>query len=308
MEAVKTYELTIIGGGPAGLTAAIYSGRALVNAVLLERGLPGGQAATSHMIANYPGFPGGIGGPELAQKMEEHAREFGVEVLMAEVSSVAQGEGWYLIKTSDGVIKSKALLVATGSRQKRLGVPEEDELRGKGLSYCATCDGAFFQDRDVVVVGGGDSAVEEAGYLTRFVSRVYLVHRRDQLRAAKSLVERARQNPKIYMVLDSVVTGLKGKDRLEGVEVTNVKTHETRTIAASGIFVYVGLEPNTEFIRGVVDMDQQGYIITTQDMETSAPGVFAAGDVRSKSLRQVATAVGDGALAAVQAGRFLEGH
>jgi len=280
----------------------------MVNAVLLERGLPGGQAATSHMIANYPGFPGGIGGPELAQKMEEHAREFGVEMLMAEVSSVAPGAGGYLIRTSDGLIESRAVVVATGSREKRLGVPMEDELRGKGVSYCATCDGAFFKDKDVVVVGGGDSAVEEAGYLTRFVSRVYLVHRRDQLRAAKSLAQRAAQNPKIDMVLDSVVTGLVGKDRLEGVEVTNVKTHRTRTIPANGIFIYVGLEPNTEFIRGVVDMDQQGYIITTQDMETSAPGVFAAGDVRSKSLRQVATAVGDGALAAVRAVRFLEGH
>ncbi len=306
VESGKRYEVAIIGGGPAGLTAAIYTGRALVSAIVLERGIPGGQAATSYMIENYPGFPKGISGPELARKMEEHAREFGVQIQMGEVSSISPYQGGYLLKTTNGAIEARSIVAAPGCREKSLGVPGEKEFRGKGVSYCATCDGAFFKEKEVVVVGGGDSAVEEAMYLTRFASRVHIVHRRDQLRAAKGLGERAKSDPRIEMVWGSVVLNLEGKDILEGVRVANVKTHEERVIPASGIFIYIGLQPNTECLRGVTELDDQGYIIANEDLKTSARGVFAAGDARRKSLRQVSTAVGDGALAAVQATKYIQ--
>ncbi|MBC7082739.1 MAG: thioredoxin-disulfide reductase [Firmicutes bacterium] len=303
-------EVVVIGAGPAGLAAALYAGRARLATVVLERGAAGGQASTTHLIENYPGFPEGITGPDLMQRMEQQARRFGAEFRYAEVRALATGEdgGGFLISTSDGDLRAPAVIVATGTEPVRLGVPGEDRLRGAGVSYCATCDGAFFRDKHVLVVGGGDSALVEALFLTRFASRVTVVHRRDELRATKVVQEDAFKNPKIGFAWNSVVDEILGADRVEGVILKDTRTGEKRRLDADGVFVAIGSRPDTGFVAGLADLDPQGYILTDDRMRTRTRGLFAAGDVRAKTVRQVVTAVADGAVAAVEAERHISGH
>ena len=300
------YDLLIVGGGPAGLTAGMYATRGGLRTVLVEKLAPGGQAASTFMIENYPGFPEGIPGPALSQAMENQAKRFGLEIINGEIEQlISRGRLWEGIQEGNPFI-GKAVIVATGVNPVKLGIPGEEELTGRGVSYCATCDGPFFRGQDIAVVGGGDSAVDEALYLTRFANQVYLIHRRNALRAEKIIQERAFRNEKIKILWDSVVTKVLGETGVEGMELRNVKTLETRTLKINGVFFYVGLKPNAGFLRGIVKMDEQGYVITDDHMATSAPGIFAAGDVRQKLLRQVTTAVGDGATAAFAAERYIE--
>jgi thioredoxin reductase (NADPH) len=300
------YDLVIAGGGPAGLTAGLYAGRALLKTLLLERMILGGQAASTFLIENYPGFPDGIPGPELSQAMEKQAKNFGVIIESGEIIGLRPAGKLWEIEISGRTIRAKAVIVAAGVEPKKLGVPGEEELRGRGVSYCATCDGPFFRNQEIAVVGGGDSAVEEAIYLTRFAGKVYLIHRRNALRAEKILQDRAFKNPKIEILWDTVVTKVAGQNGVDGLGVRNVKTLAAGDLKVGGVFFYVGWLPLTGFLKGVVALDPAGYVITDADMATSAPGVFAAGDVRQKTLRQVATAVGDGAIAAFSAEKYIE--
>ncbi len=304
--AAENYDLIILGGGPAGLSAGIYASRARINTLLIEKGVPGGQAAVTSHIENYPGFPEGVEGPDLGQRMKDQAVTFGLHVLSAIVSQVTvQGET-KLVHTDHGVLRARALIVASGAQSVPLGVKGELEMRGRGVSYCATCDGAFFHDAVVAVVGGGDSAIEEAIYLTRFAKEVIVIHRRNALRATRILQDRALTHPKVRMMWDSVVDEVAGENVVQSLVVRNVKTGAKSNVAVDGVFVYVGQKPNTEFLGNALKLDERGYIVTNEEMETSAPGVFAAGDVRAKTLRQVITACADGALAAVNADKFLQ--
>jgi thioredoxin reductase (NADPH) len=302
------YDLIIAGGGPAGLTAGLYAARAKMRVLLVEKMAPGGQAATTFLIENYPGFPDGIAGPDLALAMETQAKKFGLEVASGEIKSLASREPYWELETDGQKLAAKGIIIATGVESKKLGVPGEETLRGRGVSYCGTCDGPFFKGQEIGVIGGGDSAVDEALYLTRFASRVYLIHRRRSLRAEKILQERAFQNPKIEILWDTIVTKVLGETGVEGLEIMDLRSKECRTLPVSGVFFYVGLVANTGFLKGVVNLDEQGYVMTDDNMATSARGVFAAGDVRRKILRQVATAVGDGAAAAFSAERYIESH
>lgn len=301
-----SYDVIIIGGGPAGLTAGLYAGRANLKTALVERGMPGGQAATTEMIENYPGFPEGIMGPELMLRMADQARRFGVEFVTTNVERVREEDGRFILSCTDREMVGRALIIATGAEPKELGVKGERELRGRGVSYCATCDGAFFRDKKVAVVGGGDAAVEEALFLTKLVDKVYLIHRRDALRATKVLQERAFANPKIEFIWNTTVAEILGTDKVEALLLQDVKTGAKRSIAVDGVFIYIGMKPNTEFIRELVRVDEGGYLITDDNLMTSVPGIFAAGDVRQKKLRQVITAAADGAIAAVAVEKYLE--
>lgn len=301
------YDLIIIGGGPAGLTAGIYGARARLKTLLLERGLVGGLAATTETIENYPGFPEGVSGWDLMMKFKEQAEKLGLEIRSEEVETLSLEGTVKEIRTSGGEYKGKAIILATGSRPKPLGVPGEADFYGQGVSYCATCDGAFFRNREVVVVGGGDSAVDEAQFLTRFANKVTVVHRRDRFRAAKVSVEKAQANPKIAFKLNAVIESINGEDGVESVEVRDVISGETSSLPAQGVFVYVGTEPNSKFLVGKLELTELGFIKVDTALRTSVPGVFAAGDVRDTPLRQVSTAVGDGAVAAMEAERYLAG-
>lgn len=298
-------QVVIMGSGPAGLTAAIYAGRSQLSPLVLTGSLLGGQAATTSEIENYPGFPNGIGGMELTQLMQQQAQRFGARVEMDEVVEVDLRQHPFIIKTYSATYEANTLIVATGVSPRLLGVPGEEKFKGRGVSYCATCDGFFYKDKTVVVVGGGDSAVEEAIYLTRFASKVYIVHRRNQLRAQKIVQERALQNHKIEIKWDSVVMEVLGTDRVTGVRVKNVRTGEESVLIADGVFTYIGNVPNTQLFRGQLELDEHGYIVTDRRMHTSVPGVFAAGDVQEQVLKQVATAVGSGAIAAMEAEKFI---
>ncbi len=299
-------ELVIIGGGPAGLSAGIYASRAEVETVLLERGVPGGLVISTHFIENYPGFGEGIGGPELVMQMEKQARRFGLETLSVNVDSIAVTEKGIIIKTGNGDISAGAVIIATGVSHQLLGVKGEAQFTGRGVSYCATCDGTFFRDKTVAVVGGGDAAVEEAIFLTRFAKRVYIIHRRDELRATKVLQRRAFENPKIILVWNSVVEEIQGADTVNTLIVKDVRSSERKPLNVEGVFIYVGNKPNSDLVKDIVNLDQNGYIVADENMLTSYAGIYAAGDVRQKLLRQVVTAVADGAIAAVAAGKYLE--
>ncbi len=302
----REYDLIIAGGGPAGLTAGMYAARGRLQTLLIEKMLPGGQAASTFLIENYPGFPQGIAGPELAQAMEAQAKRFGLESAFGEVKKLQPRGPFWQVEYEDRVLLSKAVIISSGVEPVKLGIPGEEALKGRGVSYCATCDGPFFRDQEVAVVGGGDSAVDEAIYLTRFAGRVYLIHRRKSLRAEKILQERAFQNPKIEILWDTIVAGVLGETGVEGLEIMNVRSKECRALKVGGVFFYVGLQAQTEFLKGVIPLDAQGYVITDEKMATSVPGLFAAGDVRQKLFRQVSTAVGDGAIAAYAAERYIE--
>lgn len=298
-------DLVIIGAGPAGLTAGLYAARARMDVLLLEKAVPGGQIIVTDWIENYPGFPEGISGFDLAEKMKNQAEEMGLKIDTAEVKSLHPGTDVKEVVLADRTIKAKSLIIASGASPKKLGIGE-DRYMGKGISFCATCDAPFFRDKTVVAIGGGDTAVQESIYLTKFAKKVYLVHRRDELRATKILQERAFANDKIEMVWDTVATGVDGFFGIEGVHVKNVKTGEEKTLPANGCFIWVGTLPNAQFIGDNIATDAYGFIRADARMETSVPGVFAAGDVRDTPLRQVSTAVGDGAIAAVSAEHYIE--
>ena len=301
------YDLVIIGGGPAGLTAGIYASRARLNVLLLEKAAPGGQVLVSDWIENYPGFPIGSSGYDLVTKMVEQAKRFGLNIETSEVLSLDLSEAVKKIELNDKTITTLSIIIATGASPKKLGVPGEDMFIGKGVSFCATCDGPFFKENVVAAVGGGDTAVQESIFLTKFAKKVYLIHRRDELRATKILQERAMANDKIEFVWDSVVTSIGGGlTNVEKINVKNVKTGEEKEIPVSGCFVWVGTFPNTSFLKATVKVDENGFIIADHNMETSVPGVFAVGDVRNTPLRQVVTAVGDAAIAAVSAEHYIE--
>ena len=303
--AENDYDLVIIGAGPAGLTAGIYAARARLNVLLLEKAVPGGQILVTDWLENYPGFPEGLTGFDLAEKMKNQAEQLGLKIETAEVHSLDLSATKKEIVLKDRSITTKSLIIASGASPRKLGIGEE-KFMGKGISFCATCDGPFFKDKVVVAVGGGDTAVQEAIFLTKFATKVYLVHRRDELRAAKILQERAFENDKIEMVWDSIATGVDGLFGVEKVKIKNVKTNEEKTIDAQGCFIWVGILPNTSFLNDSVKTDGGGFIQVDKNMHTSIPGVFAVGDVRDTPLRQVSTAVGDGAIAAVCAEHFIE--
>ncbi len=297
--------LIIVGSGPAGFTAGIYAGRAQLAPLLITGSAPGGQMALTSEIENYPGFPQGLTGQELTQLMQQQAERFGTRVQMDEVTAVDLSVHPFKVTAYGDEYEAKALIVTTGTSPSKLGVPGEAELTGRGVSYCATCDGFFYQDRRVVVVGGGDAAVEEAIFLTKFATHVYVVHRRNRLRAEKVFQERAFRNEKIAFIWDTAVTEILGDGRVTGVRLKNVKTDEESTLDADGVFIYVGAIPNTGFLEGQLELDDRGYVVTNRQCHTSVPGVFAAGDVQERVLKQVSTAVGSGAMAAMEAEKFI---
>ena len=301
------YDTIIIGAGPAGMTAALYAARSNLKVALIEGGLPGGQMNNTSDIENYPGYAN-ISGPELAEKMFEPLENLGVEHLYGFVETVEDHGEFKKIVTDDQVYETRTVIVATGSKHRLLGVPGEEELNSRGVSYCAVCDGAFFRDQDLLVVGGGDSAVEEAIFLTRFAKSVTIVHRRDELRAQKVLQDRAFANEKINFIWDSVVKEIKGENRVESVVIENVKTNQVTEHAFGGVFIYVGLDPVSDFTKDLQIQDESGWIVTDDHMKTSVAGVFAVGDVRQKDLRQVTTAVGDGAIAGQEAYKYITEH
>lgn len=299
------YDVIILGSGPAGLTAAIYTARARLSTLVLAGSALGGQVALTDRVENYPGFPEGISGAELARRMQEQAEHFGARVEMDEATAVDLSRHPFRITTYGGEREARALIIATGASPRKLGVPGEKEFTGRGVSYCATCDGFFYRGKEVAVVGGGNSAVEEGLFLTRFVERVYLIHRRDRLRADAIVQERALANEKFTFLWDSVVTEILGEQAVSGVRVRHLKTREERVLPVSGVFIYIGMVPNTQFLQGQVRLNEWGYIVTDAAQHTSVPGVFAAGDVQELYLPQVATAVGSGARAAMEAEKFI---
>jgi len=301
------YDVVIIGGGPAGLTAGLYTARARLKSLLIEKGLPGGLVTTTEWVENYPGFEEGIMGVELAQKMEKQAVKFGLEIIQGTVMDISSSKKIKGISLEGDLhYEAKTIILATGAHPRLLKIEGEDEFRGKGVSYCATCDGAFYKGKKIAVVGGGDSAVQEAIFLTKFAEMVYVIHRRDQLRAEKILQERAFSNPKIKFIWNSVPEKISGDDGVNALHIRNLKACENSVLDVQGVFIYIGYNPNTEFLKGLVDLDENNYIITDKNMAASTPGIYAAGDVRNKPLKQIATAVGDGATAAMAAVKYIE--
>ncbi|MCD6427581.1 MAG: thioredoxin-disulfide reductase [Caldisericaceae bacterium] len=301
------YDIAIIGAGPGGLTAGIYAGRSRLKTLIFERLSPGGQIAVSDQVDNYPGFPEGISGKELTDRMEKQAVRFGAEIVPDEVRKIKKEGNLFELETaSSGIVKSKAVIIATGADPVKLPVPEEEKFRGRGISYCATCDAAFFKDKTVAVVGGGDTAIADAIYLTKFAKEVIVVHRRDQLRAVKALQEEAFENPKIKFQWNSVSEHVIGENKVEGLEVKNVKTGEKVLLKVDGIFVAIGTVPNSNIVKGLVELNEKGFIKTNQNRETSVKGLFAVGDVRDTPLRQVVTAAGDGAIAEFSAENYIK--
>jgi len=295
----------IVGGGPAGLTAGLYASRARLHSLLIEKVIFGGQITNAPHVENYPGFPEGISGLELGELMHRQAIQHGLETITAEVHRIGREGGGNTIETTEGDFTARAVIVAAGAELKRLGVAGEEQLSGRGVSYCATCDGPFFKDGVVAVIGGGDSAVEEGLVLTRFASRVILIHRRDRLRASRLLQERAFASKKMTFLWDSVVDEILGNDRVTGLAVRNVKTGDCSRLDISGAFIYVGQSPNTECLGDLIKLDEEGRIPTDGRLETEIGGIFAAGDIRQSSARQAITAAGDGATAALSADKFL---
>ncbi|MFA5974597.1 MAG: thioredoxin-disulfide reductase [Elusimicrobiota bacterium] len=304
----NVYDIVIVGAGPGGLTAGLYGSRAKLKVVILEKELPGGQINKTGIIEDYPGFIS-IDARELAQKMTDHAKAFGAEIRSITASAVRKSNDLFHVETPEGVLKGKSVILATGGSPNALGCKGEKEFLNKGVSYCAICDGPLpiFRNKPMVVIGGGDSAVEEGLYLTKFASRVFLVHRRNELRASQIVQACAKADPKMELVLESVVEEIGGKDLVEWVKIKNVKTNQSRTIPAAGVFIYVGFSPNNGIVKDPVRKDGQGYLLTNPNMETSIPGLFAIGDVRQQLTRQITTAVGDGTTAAVAAEKFIQG-
>lgn len=301
----KIYDVIVIGSGPGGMTAALYASRANLSTLLIERGVPGGQLINTAEVENYAGFKS-IKGPELANNMYEGATQFGAEYTFGDVREVIDGKEYKQVVTSNKIFKTRAIVIATGAEHKKLGIPGEGQLNGRGVSYCAVCDGAFFRERPLVVIGGGDSAVEEGTYLTQFASEVTIIHRRDELRAQKILQDRAFSNDKVNFIWNTVVEEIQGENNVQSLRLRNVETDEVSEFSADGVFIYIGLIPNTSAFEGLGITDEEGWIVTDNKMETSVPGIFAVGDVRDTVLRQVATAVGDGSIAGDAAFKYIE--
>ena len=301
---MSNYEVVIIGGGPAGLTAGLYASRSGLKALLIERGMFGGQIVNAQLVENYPGFPDGIAGFDLASLMQKQATKYGLETTMTEVTGIKKDRA-YRVLTAGAEYKAETIIIAAGSEHRKLGVAGEEKLLGRGISYCATCDGFLFRDREVAVVGGGDTALTDALELSQHASKVYVIHRRDQLRGSQVLQQRALAHPKLKFVWDSVVDEIVGQGTVSALNLRNVKTNEIFRLPVAGVFVAVGLTPNSQAFADAVKLDDAGNIITNELMATSAPGVFAAGDIRGKSVRQISSAVGDGATAAISAFKYL---
>ncbi|MFC1940285.1 thioredoxin-disulfide reductase [Chloroflexota bacterium] len=299
------YDVVIIGAGPAGLTAGLYTSRAGLSSLLIERGLFGGQIINAEKVENYPGFPEGISGFELGQLMHQQAEKYGLKTATANATGLELQEGQRTVNTTEGNFTARALIIAGGSERQKLGVPGEKDFTGKGVSYCATCDAAFFKELPVAVVGGSDTAITEALHLAKFATRVYLIHRRRQLRATRILQERALAEPQIEFLWDSTVDRIEGEDFVKKLLINNVPTGAKSTLEIGGVFVSIGFKPDTEYLKGILTLDPVGHIITNEKMETEISGVFAAGDIRQYSARQAITAAGDGATAAVYAEKFL---
>ncbi|MEK4297828.1 thioredoxin-disulfide reductase [Oceanobacillus sp. FSL W8-0428] len=306
MSEEKIYDVIIAGAGPAGMTAAVYASRANLDTLMLERGIPGGQMANTEDVENYPGFDH-ILGPDLSNKMFDHAKKFGAEYAYGDIKSIEDHGNYKTIHAGKKEYHTKALIIATGAQYKKLGIPGEEELGGRGVSYCAVCDGAFFKEKELVVVGGGDSAVEEGVYLTRFASKVTIVHRRDELRAQRILQDRAFDNNKIEFIWDTVPEKINGTDgKVSSITLKNNKTNEVYDFETNGVFVYIGMLPLNDPFTELGITDEEGYIPTSENMETKIPGIFAAGDIRAKDLRQIVTATGDGSIAAETAIKYVE--
>ncbi|MCE5329293.1 thioredoxin-disulfide reductase [bacterium] len=318
MEEIKK-ELLIIGAGPAGLGSAVYAYRAGMDFAIIDKISAGGQIITTELIENYPGFYENLSGFDLMQKMIEHVKNFGVEVKeFCEIKEItiterksktknSKTDRKYICKSDDIRFLTDTIILATGAGPKKLGAKNEEDFVGKGISFCATCDGALYRDMDVAVIGGGNAAIEEALFLTKFAKRVFIVHRRDELRASKRIQERAFSNPKIRFLLSSEILSFEGKTKLEYVVLKNNKSDSVKKVKVSGVFEYVGIVPNSKIMAGMVEMDTNGFVLTDKNLQTSAPGIFAAGDVRDTPLRQVITAVADGALAATSAEKYIAG-
>lgn len=304
---MKKFQVVIIGAGGAGLTAAIYTSRANLSTVLFEKLTPGGQIAVTDMVENYPGFPEGVLGPDIALKMEEQAKKYGTSIEYQEVKSIEKlPSGSFRIQAASGDFEAQAVILAAGASFRTLGVPGERELTGKGVSYCATCDGAFFKGKNVIVVGGGDSALQEGLFLTRFATKVTVVHRRDKLRASPILQQRAKEHPKIDFIWDTAVEKIEGQGKVQTVSLKNLKTSEISSLAIDGVFIFVGHDPNTSFLKGFVEMDEKGYIKSDGSVKTSVAGVFAAGEIRAGATKQLVAACGEGCEAALAAQEHLE--
>jgi thioredoxin reductase (NADPH) len=302
----KKYDIVIVGGGPGGLTAGLYAARANRKVVLLERLMPGGQIANTEEVEDYPGFEH-ISGSELAMKMTEHAKKFGLEIVSDEVTEVYTDGKERVVNTGSGdIYRAKAVIIATGGSPSHLNVPGEREFAGKGVSYCAICDGAFFKGQVIAVVGGGDAAVEEGMFLTKFGSKVHLIHRRSELRAQKIIQQRAFNNPKLEIIWDSVIESINGDTKVRSLSLRNVKTGQKSALDVGAVFIFAGFVPNSGFIKEQLSRDKGGYIITNDRMETSIKGIFCCGDVRSQLVRQITNAVGDGTTAAVAAEKYIE--
>ena len=300
------YDTVIIGAGAAGLTAGIYACRSNMRTVLVEKFVPGGQAAMTAFVENYPGFPEGISGYDLMDRLRKQALEFGLEIKTTEVKFIKKTGDVFCLGTDECELKTRTIIISTGVFPRLLDVPGEKELFGRGISTCATCDGAFYRDMEVAVIGGGDSALEEGMFLTRFASKVHLIHRRDKFRAVPTFVDKLRENEKMVLHLDTVVTSVNGDQSVESLSLKNVKSGEESTLPVAGVFLYVGLVPNTKMFKDMLELNDQGFIVVDRNLQTSVPGIFAAGDVRETPLRQIVTAAADGAIAAFSAGRFLE--
>ena len=302
----KIYDVIIIGAGPAGMTAAVYTSRANLSTLMIERGVPGGQMANTEEVENYPGYDH-ILGPDLSTKMFDHAKKFGAEYAYGDIKEIIDGKEYKTIKAGAKDFKGRSVIITTGAEWKKLGVPGEKELTGRGVSYCAVCDGAFFKEKDLVVVGGGDSAVEEGSYLTRFAKNVTIVHRRDELRAQKILQDRAFKNEKVDFVWNHTVKEInENNGKVGSVTLVSTENGEEREFPADGVFIYVGMLPLSKPFLNLGITNEAGYIVTNEKMETSIPGIFAAGDVREKTLRQIVTATGDGSIAAQAAQNYVE--
>jgi thioredoxin reductase (NADPH) len=305
MSEQKIYDVIITGAGPAGMTAAVYTARANMSTLMIERGIPGGQMANTEDIENYPGFES-ILGPDLSNKMFEHAKKFGAEYAYGDITEIVDGFPYKTVKAGSKEYLAKSVIVATGAEHRELGVPGEKEFSGRGVSYCAVCDGAFFRGKELVVVGGGDSAVEEALFLTRFATKVTIVHRRGEFRAQKIIQKRAFENPKIEVIWNTKVQEVKGDGKVTGVILENIHSGEQSEFTCDGVFIYVGMDPLSKAVKGLGITNESGYVLTDEQMKTSIPGIIAAGDVREKTLRQVVTATGDGGIAAQSAQHFVE--
>lgn len=301
----KEYDLVIIGGGPAGLTAGLYSARDRLSSLLIEKGIIGGKITEAERVDNYPGFPEGISGLELAKLMHQQATKYGLESIIAEVTALEVRNRQKAVKTTEGNFIARAVIIASGSDWAKLGVPGEKELTGKGVSYCATCDAPFFADKPVAVVGGGDTALFEAMHLANFASKVTVIHRRRQLRATAIVQEKAFAEPKLEFLWNTVIEAIEGRDFVERLRLRQVTTGEKSVLDVAGIFIAIGLKPNTDYLKGILPLDKQGHIITNEQMATEIPGFFAVGDIRHNSIKQVIAAAGDGATAAFYAKKFI---